>query len=82
MQSSFSPIFDTASPQAAAISELFMVVAHFHYVLFGGTFFAVFTGLYYWFPKMTGRMLSERLGKLNFWMALIGFNTAFFVQIF
>jgi cytochrome c oxidase subunit 1/cytochrome c oxidase subunit I+III len=64
------------------VTGTYYLVAHFHYVLFGGTFFAVFAGLYYWFPKMTGRMLSERLGKLNFWMALIGFNTAFFVQHF
>jgi cytochrome c oxidase subunit I len=64
------------------VTDTYYLVAHFHYVLFGGTFFAVFAGLYYWFPKMTGRMLSERLGKLNFWMALIGFNTAFFVQHF
>ena len=64
------------------VTGTYYLVAHFHYVLFGGTFFAVFAGLYYWFPKMTGRMLSERLGRLNFWMALIGFNTAFFVQHF
>ena len=64
------------------VTGTYYLVAHFHYVLFGGTFFAVFAGLYYWFPKITGRMLSERLGRLNFWMALIGFNTAFFVQHF
>jgi hypothetical protein len=64
------------------VTGTYYLVAHFHYVLFGGTFFAVFAGLYYWFPKITGRMLSERLGKMNFWMALIGFNTAFFVQHF
>ena len=64
------------------VAHTYYLVAHFHYVLFGGTFFAVFAGLYYWFPKMTGRMLSERLGKLNFWTAVIGFNTAFFVQHF
>jgi len=64
------------------VTGTYYLVAHFHYVLFGGTFFAVFAGIYYWFPKMTGRLLSERLGKVNFWMALIGFNTAFFVQHF
>jgi heme/copper-type cytochrome/quinol oxidase subunit 1 len=64
------------------VTGTYYLVAHFHYVLFGGTFFAVFAGLYYWFPKITGRMLSERLGRINFWMALIGFNTAFFVQHF
>ncbi len=64
------------------VTDTYYLVAHFHYVLFGGTFFAVFAGLYYWFPKMTGRMLSERIGKVNFWTAVIGFNTAFFVQHF
>jgi len=64
------------------VTGTYYLVAHFHYVLFGGTFFAVFAGIYYWFPKITGRLLSERLGKVNFWMALIGFNTAFFVQHF
>jgi cytochrome c oxidase subunit I+III len=64
------------------VTDTYYLVAHFHYVLFGGSFFAVFAGVYYWFPKMTGRMLSERLGKLNFWLALIGFNGAFFVQHF
>ncbi|HEY1718023.1 MAG TPA: cytochrome c oxidase subunit I [Verrucomicrobiae bacterium] len=64
------------------VTDTYYLVAHFHYVLFGGSFFAVFAGLYYWFPKMSGRMLSERLGKLNFWLAVIGFNTAFFVQHF
>ncbi len=64
------------------VTDTYYLVAHFHYVLFGGSFFAVFAAIYYWFPKMSGRMLSERLGKLNFWMALIGFNTAFFVQHF
>jgi cytochrome c oxidase subunit 1/cytochrome c oxidase subunit I+III len=64
------------------VAHTYYLVAHFHYVLFGGSLFAVFAGLYYWFPKMTGRMLSERLGRLNFWTAVIGFNTAFFVQHF
>jgi cytochrome c oxidase subunit I+III len=64
------------------VTGTYYLVAHLHYVLFGGTFFAIFAGIYYWFPKMTGRLLSERLGKLNFWTAVIGFNTAFFVQHF
>ncbi len=62
------------------VTDTYYLVAHFHYVLFGGTFFAILGGIYYWFPKMTGRMLSEKIGKLNFWTALIGFNGAFFVQ--
>jgi cytochrome c oxidase subunit I+III len=64
------------------VTGTYYLVAHFHYVLFGGTFFAIFAAVYYWFPKMSGRMLSEKLGKLNFWTAVIGFNTAFFVQHF
>jgi cytochrome c oxidase subunit I len=64
------------------VTDTYYLVAHFHYVLFGGSFFAVLAGIYYWFPKMSGRMLSERLGKWNFWLAVIGFNTAFFVQHF
>jgi heme/copper-type cytochrome/quinol oxidase subunit 1 len=64
------------------VTGTYYLVAHFHYVLFGGTFFTVFAAVYYWFPKMSGRMLSEKLGKLNFWTAVIGFNTAFFVQHF
>jgi len=54
------------------------VVAHLHYVFFGGSVFGVFAAAYYWFPKMTGRMLNERLGKVHFWMHFIGFNLAFF----
>jgi cytochrome c oxidase subunit 1/cytochrome c oxidase subunit I+III len=64
------------------VTGTYYLVAHFHYVLFGGTFFAVFAAVYYWFPKMSGRMLSEKLGQLNFWTAVIGFNTTFFVQHF
>ena len=62
------------------LTDTYYVVAHIHYVLFGGTVFAVFAGIYYWFPKMTGRMLSERLGKWHFWLMFIGFNLTFFVQ--
>jgi cytochrome c oxidase subunit 1/cytochrome c oxidase subunit I+III len=61
-------------------TDTYYVVAHFHYVLFGGTFFGIMAGIYYWFPKMTGRMLSEGLGKIHFWLMLIGFNLTFFVQ--
>jgi len=57
--------------------QTYYIVAHFHYVLFGGSIFALFSGIYYWFPKMTGRMLSERIGKLHFWLMLIGFNLTF-----
>ncbi len=60
------------------VHDSYFVVAHFHYVLIGGVVFPIFGGIYYWWPKFTGRMLSERLGKLNFWMMFIGFNVAFF----
>jgi cytochrome c oxidase subunit 1 len=59
-------------------SDTYFVVAHIHYVLFGGSVFTIFAGIYYWFPKMTGRMYSEGLGKLHFWLAFIGFNGTFF----
>ena len=62
------------------LTDTYFVVAHFHYVLFGGTVFAVLAGIYYWFPKMSGRMLNEKLGKWHFWLTVIGFNLTFFVQ--
>ncbi|HLH23913.1 MAG TPA: cytochrome c oxidase subunit I [Chloroflexota bacterium] len=58
--------------------DTYYVVAHFHYVLFGGTFFGILAGTYYWFPKITGRLLDERLGKWQFWLTVIGFNLTFF----
>jgi cytochrome c oxidase subunit I len=60
------------------VTDTYFVVSHLHYVLFGGTAFAVFAGIFYWFPKMSGRLLNERLGKLQFWLMLIGVNLAFF----
>jgi cytochrome c oxidase subunit 1 len=62
------------------LSDSYFVVAHFHYVLFGGSVFALFAGVYYWFPKFSGRKLGEGLGKLHFWLMFIGFNMTFFVQ--
>ncbi len=62
------------------VSDTYFVVAHFHYVLFGTIVFAVYAGVYFWFPKMTGRMLDERLGKVHFWLTFIGFHTTFLVQ--
>jgi cytochrome c oxidase subunit 1 len=59
-------------------TDTYYVVAHFHYVLFGGLVFAIFGGLYYWWPKMFGRLMDDRLGKVNFWLMLIGFNLTFF----
>jgi cytochrome c oxidase subunit 1 len=59
-------------------SDTYFIVAHIHYVLFGGSVFTIFAGVYYWFPKMTGRMYNERLGKLHFWMTFVSFNATFF----
>jgi cytochrome c oxidase subunit I len=60
------------------VSDTYFIVAHIHYVLFGGSLFTIFAGVYYWFPKMTGRMYDERLGKLHFWLTFAGFNLTFF----
>ena len=60
------------------LHDTYYVVGHFHYVLFGGLIFAVFGGMYYWYPKVTGRMMSETLGKWNFWIFFISFNLTFF----
>ncbi|MDQ0364821.1 aa3-type cytochrome oxidase subunit I [Catenuloplanes indicus] len=60
--------------------DTYFVVAHFHYVLFGTIVFAVFSGIYFWFPKMFGRMLDERLGKLHFWLTFLGFHATFLVH--
>ncbi|NKX91647.1 aa3-type cytochrome oxidase subunit I [Nocardia coubleae] len=62
------------------VHDSYFVVAHFHYVLFGTIVFATFAGIYFWFPKMTGRFLDERLGKLHFWTTFIGFHATFLVQ--
>jgi cytochrome c oxidase subunit I len=62
---------------ASQLSLSYFVVAHFHYVIVGGILFALFAAFYYWYPKMTGRMLSERLGKIHFWLFLIGFHMTF-----
>src|SRR5437763_964246 len=58
-------------------TDTYYIVAHFHYVLFGGSIFGLFAGAYYWWPKFTGKMLSDRLGKLQFWLMFIGFNMTF-----
>ena len=62
------------------VTDTYFLVAHFHYVLFGTIVFATYAGIYFWFPKMTGRLLDERLGKLHFWLTFIGFHTTFLVQ--
>jgi heme/copper-type cytochrome/quinol oxidase subunit 1 len=67
-------------PMDWQLTDTYVIVAHIHYVLFGGTMFALFAATYYWWPKMTGRLLSERLGAWHFWTTVIGFNATFFVQ--
>ncbi|TMM27898.1 MAG: cytochrome c oxidase subunit I [Actinobacteria bacterium] len=73
-----SGIYLAAVPIDIDVSDTYFVVAHIHYVLFGGSLFTIFAGIYYWFPKMTGRMYNEQLGKLHFWLTFIGFNATFF----
>ncbi len=73
-------IFLATFPVDWQLTDTYFVVAHFHYVLMGGAVFTVFCGVYYWFPKMTGRLMNERLGKTSFWFMFIGFNMTFFVQ--
>ncbi len=70
--------FSAAVPVDFALHDTYWVVAHLHYVLFGGSVFGMFAGIYYWFPKMTGRLLDEGLGKLHFVHMFIGFNLTFF----
>jgi cytochrome c oxidase subunit 1 len=75
-----SGIFLAAFPVDWQVTDTYYVVAHLHYVLFGGSIFGIFAGLYYWWPKMFGRMLDERLGKLSFWTMFVGFNLTFLPQ--
>jgi cytochrome c oxidase subunit I len=67
-----------AAPFDRQVTDTYFVVAHFHYVLMGGAVFPIFAAFYYWFPKMTGKMMNERLGRWNFWLTFIGFNLTFF----
>ena len=73
-----SGIFMASTPVDLFIHHTYFIVAHFHYVLFGGTLFAIQGAVYYWFPKMFGRMMSERLGYWNFWLMFVFFNLTFF----
>jgi cytochrome c oxidase subunit I len=73
-----SGVLHSIVPADTQQTDTYFVVAHFHYVLFGGLFLGIFSGLYFWWPKVFGRMLNETLGKWNFWLMLIGFNLTFF----
>ena len=73
-----SGIFVAAYPFDWQAQDTYFIVAHLHYVLFGGSIFGIFAGLYYWWPKIFGRMLDERLGKLSFWLTFAGMNLTFF----
>jgi cytochrome c oxidase subunit 1 len=73
-----SGVFNAVVPIDYQVQDTYFVVAHLHYVLFGGSVFGLFAGLYYWTPKVTGWMMNEKLGKLHFWLMLLGFNITFF----
>src|SRR5438034_200126 len=69
-----SGIMHSSPPADLQQTDTYFVVAHFHYVLFGGSLLGLFAGTYYWFPKCTGRMMSEKLGAWHFWLTMLGFN--------
>ncbi|MDH3297062.1 MAG: cytochrome c oxidase subunit I [Gemmatimonadota bacterium] len=77
-----SGIMHASPPTDLQQTDTYFIVAHFHYVLFGGTVFALFAGMYYWIPKVTGRLLHEGLGKLHFWLMFVSFNLTFFPMHF
>ena len=77
-----SGVMHASPPSDAQQQDTYFIVAHIHYVLLGGSIFAIFSGIYYWWPKMTGRMLSDGLGKFHFWLMFIGFNLTFFPMHF
>jgi cytochrome c oxidase subunit I len=78
----FSGVMHSAAPADAQQQDSYFVIAHFHYVLIGGSIFALLAGIHYWFPLITGRKVSEFWGKLSFWVIFIGFNTTFFPMHF
>jgi cytochrome c oxidase subunit 1 len=77
-----SGVMHASPPADLQQTDTYFVVAHFHYVLFGGSIFGLTAGAYYWFPKMFGRMLNETIGKWHFWLMFIGFNVTFFPMHF
>jgi cytochrome c oxidase subunit I len=72
-----SGVTHSVAPSDTQQTDTYYIVAHFHYVLFGGAIFGIFSGLYYWWPKIFGKLLNERLGKWNFWLMVIGMNMTF-----
>ena len=77
-----SGVMHSSPPADLQQTDTYFVVAHFHYVLFGGSIFGLFAGIYYYFPKITGRLLNEKLGKWHFWLTFIGMNLTFFPMHF
>ncbi len=75
-----SGVFLAVFPVDWQLNETYFVVAHIHFVLMGGAVFTIFAGIYFWFPKISGRMLSESLGKLSFWLMFVGFLMTFLIQ--
>jgi cytochrome c oxidase subunit 1 len=80
MMGGFTGIMHSSVPVDSQHQDSYFVIAHFHYVLIGGSIFALFAGIYFWFPKVTGKILSETVGKVVFYTMLVGFNMAFFPQ--
>ncbi|MDA1129123.1 MAG: cytochrome c oxidase subunit I [Chloroflexi bacterium] len=77
-----SGVSHAVSPSDFQQQDTYYIVAHIHYVLFGGSMFGIFAGAYYWYPKITGKMLNETVGKINFWLLFIGMNLTFFPMHF
>jgi cytochrome c oxidase subunit 1 len=77
-----SGVMHSSPPADLQQTDTYFVVAHIHYVLFGGAIQGLFAGIYYWFPKITGRLMNEKLGKLHFWLSFVGLNLAFFPMHF
>ena len=77
-----SGVMHAVAPSDTQQSDTYFIVAHLHYVLFGGSIFGLFAGIYFWWPKITGRMMSELLGKVHFWLFFIGMNVTFFPMHF